>query len=104
MFARFLHCQVSLFANCMPSLEEVTVGIPQDWTLCPFFYGDYLSTNFGNLYGRFVSSPSFINVFSHLSISLSTQGVYFYELYSTILLYLVAQIIVPTLTTEPLGA
>lgn len=37
VFTRFLHCQVSLFypLTYCPLWKEVTVGIPQDWSVAP---------------------------------------------------------------------
>ena len=37
VFARFLHCQVSLFSPfpCCPLWKEVTVDVPQDWSVVP---------------------------------------------------------------------
>lgn len=104
VFARILHCQACLSPfSILSSLEGSPWGHSSRLEHCaPSFTGVIYPNFLGNLYGRFVSFPSFIHVFSHLFISLWTQGYLFYELYSTILLYLVTQIVVPTLTTEPL--
>ena len=104
-------CQISPLSSfsffpfpMLPSLEGSHCGHTSRLERCtPSFTGIIYPQIFWNLYGRFVSSPSFINVCSHLAISLWTQGHLFYELYSTILLYLVTQIVVSTLTTEPLA-
>ena len=94
MFAKFLHCEVTLLSpfysvlfgrKSLCGAHTYGVGL-----LCsPSLKVQYLHKLFEILHWSFVSSPLFIYLFTHLFLSVRTQQYLFYTLsYNTVLLSL----------------